>query len=121
MPYLLKHRNPNSTFTFCTGGGGDTGAYGVTSVAQGALFSLASVICREKLSVRFNEVYLTCRVDYDSDCVGEDAAWKIKASDFARVFEGILANPDIRDSRISVLSPEDIDDLKSEKKLAGYE
>lgn len=116
MPYLLEQDSSDSTFTTCPGAGGDSGAYGVVSIAQGALFSMANVICLEHHNVRFNEIYLNHRVEYDSFCEGEENKWKMKASDFARVYKAILANPDMRDCRVTVQGPDDIDELKYEKK-----
>ncbi|KAF7331843.1 putative short-chain dehydrogenase [Mycena kentingensis (nom. inval.)] len=118
--YLVE-QGPNSSFTICTGGGGDTGKYGATSIAQGALFSFAAVVASEKIPIRFNEVYLCCRVEYDSQCEGAENAWKLRASDFGRVYEALLANADIRDSRVTVKGLADVNELKYQKKLAGFE
>lgn len=119
VPYLIEQGNPNATWTLITGGAGDFGIAGVTAVSQGALYSLASVACLEnaKTNIRFNEVYLCYRVDYDSVSEEKGNANCIKASDFARVYEGILANKDITASRVSVFGLEDVDDLKHKKKL----
>jgi len=106
-----------------TGGAGETGWGGVTGIAQGALFSMANVACLEnaKTNIRFNEVFLAIRVDYDAVCEekGNDDWHRTKASDFARVQEGIWANEEIRACRVSVLSPADIDTLRFKKKLAA--
>jgi len=122
IPYLIEQGNPNSTWTLITGGAGELGFAGVTAVSQGALFSLANVACLEnaKTNIRFNEVYLCYRVDFDSVCEEEGTADRIKVSDFARVYEGILANKDIKASRVSILGPEDIKDLKYKEKLAKF-
>ncbi|KND92206.1 hypothetical protein TOPH_03075 [Tolypocladium ophioglossoides CBS 100239] len=120
IPYLLAQGDPKATWTLVTGGAGDYGIAGVTAVAQGALFSLANVACLENAStnVRFNEVYLAYRVEYDALCeeVGSSTN-RIKASDFARVYEQILADGGIDACRVSVLGPEDLDALKYAKKL----
>lgn len=89
-------------------------------MSQGALFSMANVACREnaKTNIRFNECYLAARVDFDSVAEAKGGA-QIKASEFALVYEGILANKDIRGCRVSVLGPGDIDLLKYKKKLAN--
>ncbi|KAH8878939.1 hypothetical protein GQ53DRAFT_756331 [Thozetella sp. PMI_491] len=121
MPYLLEQGSPKSTWTFCTGGGGDNGYAGVTSIAQGALFSMAAVICHEKISVRFNELYLCYRVDYDSICEELGKENRMSASEFSGVYQTILANPDIRDCRVSVFSPKDVGELKYAKKLAAFQ
>ena len=119
IPYLIEQSNPDSTWTLVTGGAGEFGVAGVTAISQGALFSLANVASLEnaKTNIRFNEVYLCYRVDFDSVAEEKGAAGRIKASDFARVYEGILANKNIDASRVSVYGPQDIDDLKYKKKL----
>ena len=91
-------------------------------MSQGALFSLANVACREnaKTNIRFNEVYLSYRVDYDSVCEEKGTDNRMKASDFARVYEGILANKNIKASRVSVFGPQDLDDLKYKPKLPSH-
>jgi hypothetical protein len=102
-----------------TGAAGTSGWAGVTAISQGALFSMANVACREnaKTNVRFNEVYLACRVDYDS--VAEELGGnRMSTSEFAGNYEEILSRPDISGCRISVLKPEHVRDLKYEKKLA---
>lgn len=119
IPYLLEQGNPNATWTLVTGGAGELGVAGVTAISQGALFSMANVACYENTNtnIRFNEVYLCYRVDYDSVCAEKGTADRIKASDFARVYEGILANKEIKACRISVYGPEDVEQLKYDKKL----
>jgi hypothetical protein len=108
-----------------TGAAGEIGWAGVTAISQGALFSMANVACleNEKTNIRFNEVYLSIRIEYDSACEekGTGGDWqRTKASDFARVQEGIWANEEIRACRVSVLSPADIDTLQYKKKLGGW-
>ncbi|KAF2670948.1 short-chain dehydrogenase/reductase-like protein SDR [Microthyrium microscopicum] len=117
VPYLIDQAKEDSTWTLMTGAAGTSGWAGVTAVAQGALFSLANVACREnaKTNIRFNEVYLACRVDYDSVAEGKGV---ISSSKFADNYEQILSRPDIKGCRVSVLKPEDIEELKFEKKLA---
>lgn len=77
---------------------------------------MANVACREnaETNVRFNEVYLNRRVEYDSAAVKTGA---MTASDFSRVYEQILSRPEIRGCRVSVHGPHDLDDLKYKKKL----
>ena len=105
-----------------TGGAGDIGIAGVSAVGQGALFSLANVACLEnmKTNVRFNELYLSCRVEYDSNIDAENAQGKIKASKFAQVYEKILQDENINGCRVRVITAADIDDVKFEKKLPDY-
>jgi hypothetical protein len=93
---------------------------GVTAMSQGALFSMANVACREnaKTNIRFNEHYLAARVDYDS--VAEEAGdGRMKASELAKSYEGILANEDINACRVSVMGRGDLEQLKYKKKLAN--
>ena len=73
--------------------------------------------CRENKnnSVRFNEVYLNCRVDYDE--VAKQKGNVISASEFAGNYEQILERQDISGCRISVMKPEDITELKYQSKL----
>jgi hypothetical protein len=81
------------------------------------LFSLANVACRDnatKTNVRFNEIYLACRVEVDSVAARTGS---MKASDFSRVYEGILSKPEIRGCRVSVYGTGDLDDLKYKKKI----
>jgi NAD(P)-dependent dehydrogenase (short-subunit alcohol dehydrogenase family) len=119
IPYLIEQGKPNSSWTLMTGAAGTSGWAGVTAISQGALFSLANVACREnaKTNIRFNEVYLACRVDYDS--VAEEKGGNcISASEFAGNYEELLSRSDINGCRVSVLKPEDVRDLKYQKKLA---
>jgi hypothetical protein len=101
-----------------TGGAGTTGGAGVTSISQGALFSLANVACRENAdtNIRFNQVYLARRVDYDEVAEQKNGNC-MSASEFAGNYEQILERTDIRGCRISVLKPEDVRDLQYEKNL----
>ncbi|KAI7545274.1 hypothetical protein KC331_g6313 [Hortaea werneckii] len=67
IPHLLSQGHNDSTWTMITGGAGDHGAGGVTALTQGALYSMANVASRElaRTNIRFNEVYLNLRVDFD--------------------------------------------------------
>jgi len=87
----------------------------VPAITQGALYSMANAACRDNTgtSVRFNEVYLAMRVEVDS--VAEQTGTH-KASDFAAVYEQILARPEIRSCRVTVASADDFKDLKFAKK-----
>jgi hypothetical protein len=84
---------------------------------------LASVACLEnrKTNVRFNEVYLGYRVDYDSVVEEKGGDNRMKASEFSRVYEAILADKDIKGCRITVSGPGDVDQLKYKKKLPDYD
>lgn len=119
MPYLIEQGNSNATWTLITGAAAELGGYGVTAMGQGALISMANVACREtdETNVRFNECFLGCRVDYDSTVDETGDKWRNKASHFARVYEGILANKEIAASRVTVRGPQDFDDLSYKKKL----
>lgn len=104
-----------------TGGAGTYGTHGITAISQGALFSLAALGSREleKTNIRFNEAYLDYRVEYDSQCEGEANAWKMKASDYAKVYEGILDNKNIRGCRVICENPADLQKLRFVKKVPG--
>lgn len=95
-----------------TGAAGEYGSGGVTAISQGALFSMANVACRELKgsNVRFNEVYLSLRVD-SSDPKA------VSSADFGTNYQLLLDRQDIAESRVSVFSRADIADLKFEKKL----
>ncbi|KAL2126743.1 hypothetical protein VTI74DRAFT_322 [Chaetomium olivicolor] len=80
-------------------------------MTQGALFPMATAACRENAdtNLRFNEVYLMFRVEVDEVAARHGTT---RASDFAHVYEGILANPEIRSSRIRVDNVDAIKNLK---------
>ena len=120
VPYLLEQNNPKSTWTLITGGAGEMGTGGVTAISQGGLFSMANAACREnaKTNLRFNEVYLNYRVDYDAVVEEKGEENRMKVSDFAKVYEGILTRPEIDGCRVSVLGPQDVKELKFRKKLS---
>ena len=103
-----------------TGGAGELGWAGVTAISQGALFSMANVACLENKStnVRFNEVFLNYRVDFDAVAEQKGASGIIKSSEFARVYESVLANKNIEGCRVSINSPDDVENLKFVRKLA---
>ncbi|RYO89582.1 hypothetical protein DL763_005610 [Monosporascus cannonballus] len=85
--YLLEQNYPASTWTSCTGAQGDIGTHPVPAMAQGALFSMATVACRENAvtNVRFNEVFLAFRIEVDEVAAQNGAT---SASDFASVVRG---------------------------------
>lgn len=117
ITYLTEQNHPNSTWTLCTGAQGDMGLRALPAVTQGALFSMATAACRENehTNVRFNEVYLAFRVEVDEMAERNRV---VRASDFAAVYEEILARKDIRSSRVRVVNPaEDMKSLKAERKF----
>ena len=118
---MLEQAKPEATWTLITGGAGEVGLAGVTGISQGALFSMANAACweNENTNIRFNEVYLCYRVDFDAVCE-QLGGNRIKSSAFAKVYEGILANKDIRGCRVSVYGPQDIEELKYKKKPVGF-
>lgn len=115
IPYLLEQKKATS-FTLCTGAQGDIATFAAPAITQGSLFSMANVACRDNAdtNVRFNEVYLGCRVEVDESAVKTGA---MKASDFARVYTNLLSRLEIRSSRVSVYTHEDLEDLKHKKKI----
>ncbi|RYP11778.1 hypothetical protein DL765_007620 [Monosporascus sp. GIB2] len=64
------------------------------------------------MNVRFNEVYPAFRVKVDKVAAQNGTT---SASDFASVYEEILARPEIRGSRARVDGPVDLKDLKYEE------
>ncbi|EED13656.1 short-chain dehydrogenases/reductase, putative [Talaromyces stipitatus ATCC 10500] len=115
IPYLLE-QSSSTSFTLCTGSQGDIGARAAPAITQGPLYSMANVACRdnENTNVRFNEVYLATRVEVDS--VAEKTG-AMKTSDFANVYNELLSRPDIKSSRITVATKNDLKDLKYKKKI----
>jgi hypothetical protein len=85
-------------------------------MTQGALFSMAASACHDTAgtNVRFIEVYLCTRVEVDASAEKTGAA---KASEFAAVYEEVLARDGIRGARVRVEGKEDLRALKWEKKV----
>ena len=83
---------------------------------QGPLFSMATAASRENetTNVRFNEIYLSLRVEVDEDAAKHGV---MSASEFASVYVEILARPEIRSSRVRVDSADDLKDLKYKRKF----
>lgn len=83
-------------------------------MTQGPLIAMSKAACREcaDTNVRFNEVYLAFRVEVDEDAAEHKVT---SATEFGKVYEQILDRDDIRSTRVSVLSTEDIKDLKFAK------
>ncbi|KAL0934919.1 uncharacterized protein CTRU02_209510 [Colletotrichum truncatum] len=119
VPYLLKQADPSSTWTIMTGAAGELGTAGVTAVAQGALFTLANVGCRElaETNIRFNEVHLSFRVDYDS-VAKQKGDGSVGSGKMAKHYENLLVRPDIKGARINLARPEDVNTLPFTKKLS---
>ena len=120
MPYLLERGSPDSTWTLCTGAQGDLGLRAAPAMSQGALYSFATVACRdnEKTNVRFNEIYLAFRVQFELESGNPlDTSWTITtSSEFAPLYTQILDRTDIRSCRVNVLGPPDIRELKYRRK-----
>lgn len=116
IEYLQEQNHPNSTWTICTGAQGDTATFALPAMTQGPLFSMATAAAREneKTNVRVNEVYLMFRVEVDEDAAQHGVS---SSSEFASVYEGILANSEIRSSRVRVETPADFKNLKFTKKF----
>ena len=85
-------------------------------MTQGALYPMAMAAARENEStnVRFNELYLSFRVEVDEVAAQHGTT---KASDFGKVYEMILADPQVRSSRVRVDDLEDLKKLKWQKKI----
>ena len=71
----------------------------------------------KKTNVRFNEVYLNFRVDYDS--VAKEKGGVTSSSDFGRHYEELLRRTDVDACRVNLLEPKDAVELRFEKKLKG--
>lgn len=98
---------------------GDVGLRAGAALTQGALYSLANVACRdlENTNVRFNEVYLNLRVEVDESA---KQTGFFKATDFAKNYQEILAQPDIQSSRVSVFDKKDFTQLVHKKKRVDW-
>ncbi|KAI5358527.1 Putative NAD(P)-binding domain superfamily [Septoria linicola] len=122
VPYLLEQKHPNSTFTVICGSSPELGIYGAVALAQAPVQALGSVACRELAgtNIRANEVCLAWLVvlDDEAEKVGPDKC--MKASDFARHYEEILARPEISGCRVSIYGPEDVAEIKYKKKLEKW-
>ncbi|KAK4981224.1 hypothetical protein LTR66_004650 [Elasticomyces elasticus] len=114
--YLLEQSNSASTWTICTGSQGELATRPMPAMTQGALFPMTIAAARDNefTNVRFNELYLGFRVEVDEVAVQNGTT---KASDFGKVYELILANPEVRSSRVRVETLEDIEKLRYQKKF----
>jgi len=85
-------------------------------MTQGALFPMCMAAARdnESTNVRFNEIYLGYRVEVDEVAAQNGTT---KASDFGKVYELILANPEVRSWRVRVEDLEDLKKLRYQKKF----
>ena len=83
-------------------------------MTQGVLFSMCKAACREceKTNVRFNEVYLCFRVENDEDAAAHGVT---SSSEFGKVYTQLLNRDDIRSTRVTVETPEDIATLRFAK------
>lgn len=84
------------------------------AMTQGVLFSMSKAACREceKTNVRFNEVYLCFRVENDEDAAAHGVT---SSSEFGKVYTQLLGRDDIRSTRVTVETPEDIATLRFAK------
>ncbi|KAI6908162.1 hypothetical protein KC318_g5888 [Hortaea werneckii] len=112
IPHLLSQGHNDSTWTMITGGAGDHGTGGVTALTQGALYSMANVASRElaRTNIRFNEVYLNLRVDFDGPGT-------VRPPEFAENYVKLLQDKTIKGSRINVASRADIANLQYVAKI----
>lgn len=117
VPYLLEQNDPNSTWTCCTGAADISGYAGLTGATQGALVAMlaAAVLENEKTNIRVNEAYLMIRVEVDSDAEAHGGI--MKASEYAKVYAEILQKKDIDGCKVIVRGPEDLKELRIERKL----
>jgi hypothetical protein len=109
VPYLLEKKTPAS-WTICTGADGDFASRAGPSVTQGAMYSFSLAATRElaETNVRFNEVYLRLRVQFDEIAEG---TWMTKVSDFAKSYENLLKRPEVKGARVWVRSLEECKEL----------
>jgi hypothetical protein len=114
----MEQKDQISTWTTCTGAQGDIGDRALPAISQGAMFSMmyAAFKSLADTNVRCNEIYVALRVEVDK--VAEQHG-TVKSSVFGRAYKNILADSDLKGCRIRVESPEDVDNLKVEKKRTG--
>ena len=87
-------------------------------MSQGALSAMINCACNEnaKTNIRVNEAYLAARVEYDSEA---EKNGTMKASEYAKVYEQILARPEIDGCAVIVMGKDDVEKLNFKKKLVG--
>ncbi|KAK5163344.1 uncharacterized protein LTR77_010717 [Saxophila tyrrhenica] len=118
--YLLAQPSP-TTFTACTGSADTSGYAGLTGPTQGALVAMLNAAIfenqhRPNSQLRINEARLNIRVEVDAEAEKHGV---MKASEYAKVYEGILEREEIEGSRVVVEGPGDVHELRAEKKLKG--
>lgn len=113
---MLEQNNPASSWTLCTGSQGEEGLRAGPAMSQGPLYSMAVAACRELhgTNVRFNEVFLTRRVELDQDAEKSGA---MKSSDFAKNYQTILGEKGVKGCRIRVEGYDDLTNLSYKPKL----
>ncbi|KAK1513474.1 uncharacterized protein CCOS01_14416 [Colletotrichum costaricense] len=121
VPYLLEQGFAGSTWTLCTGAQGDYSFRAAPAVTQGALFSFAIAASREneKTNIRFNEVYLAYRVQFEVDEETRKAwagAHLTTCDEFAPLYQQLLDREDIRGSRVKAITPKDVLQLSVDKR-----
>ncbi|KXJ87499.1 hypothetical protein Micbo1qcDRAFT_197818 [Microdochium bolleyi] len=121
MPHLLSlPADADATYTMCTGSQGIIGERAQPAMIQGALFSMATVACRdnEATNVRFNEVYLAYRVQIDASENPYGIPDIMSSSDFGKAYEQILDGDGkgTMSCRMLVEEHADIDKVRFEKK-----
>ncbi|CAN9391287.1 unnamed protein product, partial [Alternaria alternata] len=116
VPYLLAQKHPTSTWTLCTGAQGETAFFPVPGMTQGALFTMSTAAAREneKTNVRFNEVYLCFRVEVDEQAEKHGVT---SASEFAKVYENLLGDEEVRGARVTVREVGDVGRLVWQRKF----
>ncbi|KAM0278362.1 hypothetical protein ACHAQH_005182 [Verticillium albo-atrum] len=69
IPYLLELADEKCTWTICTGAQGEWGERALPGMSQGALFPMSNAASRALAgtNVRFNEIFLACRVEVDDE------------------------------------------------------
>lgn len=77
----------------------------------------AAVLENAQTNIRVNEVYLKYRVDYDDVAETRTVGTSIMASEFARVYEGILGREEIHGARVVVEGMGDVEELRLEGKV----
>ena len=75
----------------------------------------------EKTNIRVNEVYLSARVDYDAEVEkASKGSENIRSSEFAKVYEQILAKPELKGNRLTVRGKKDLEDFTVERLFKGW-
>ncbi|KAL2213153.1 NAD(P)-binding protein [Sarocladium strictum] len=118
IKYLFEQNHAGSTWTICTGSQVDTGLFAMLAMGQGPIVAMCKSACREceNTNVRFNEVYLDFRVEVDEDAAAHGTT---SATEFSKIYTQLLDRDDIRSTRVSVFTTDDIVDLKFAKWASG--